>query len=263
MPDDNTELIKAGAQGIAEGTMKPFSDLIQALFGPAATEAGLMLKDSVQRYRHMRRMRLLKRTQEVLANARIEPSRVALKLLIPIIENASNEEEDSLQDVWANLLSNAANAEEENNVHPSFPEILKELTGRDVKFLNALYLFALELCTLYPLSMNDLPREVERVENIRLDIKQIFHVYSTAGLAKYPIRPDTSPVKKAHNVMRNNRDAKLILDAFGRQGIFIKGSIMPIDQGNTKTLNLGTYYSFSQLGASFVKACSEPSPQPA
>jgi hypothetical protein len=100
MPDDDADLVKAGAQGIVEGAMKPVSDLIQALFGPAAAEAGLMFKESVQHYRQMRRLRLLRRTYELLTSARIEPQQVSLKLLIAIIENGSNEEDDDLQDRW-------------------------------------------------------------------------------------------------------------------------------------------------------------------
>jgi len=55
MPDD-VDSLKAVAQGVVEGTMSPIKDLLQAILGPAANEAGLMLKESVQLYRFKRRL---------------------------------------------------------------------------------------------------------------------------------------------------------------------------------------------------------------
>src|ERR1700730_8286970 len=54
---NDADLIRAGVQGITEGAMRPLNDIIQALFGPAVDEAGLMLKESVQHFRQMRRIR--------------------------------------------------------------------------------------------------------------------------------------------------------------------------------------------------------------
>src|SRR5580698_10536053 len=127
MPDDGAELIKAGTEAIVEGAMKPVSDLIQAIFGPAAEEVGLALKESVQRIRHRRRLRLLGRTQELLRRARIEPQQVSLKLLGSIIANGSKEQEDDLQDIWSSLLDNAAHNTTDNEVLPAYTLILKDL----------------------------------------------------------------------------------------------------------------------------------------
>jgi hypothetical protein len=51
MQEDSAELIKAGTQGLIEGGMKPFSDLIRTVLGPAAEEAGAMFQEHVRSYR--------------------------------------------------------------------------------------------------------------------------------------------------------------------------------------------------------------------
>jgi hypothetical protein len=62
---DDGELIKAGTEGLVEGTLKSFHELILRLFGPAADEAGLILTSftlllvrqagTAESPRHMRR----------------------------------------------------------------------------------------------------------------------------------------------------------------------------------------------------------------
>ena len=80
MPDDDAELVKAGVQGMVEGSLKPFSDLIAALFGPAASEAGLMLQEHVRHSRLNRQVRLFERTAARLREAGVEPQRVDQEL---------------------------------------------------------------------------------------------------------------------------------------------------------------------------------------
>jgi hypothetical protein len=54
-------------------------------------------------------IRLLQRAKEMIDGTGLAPKRVPLKVLLPIFENASIEDDDDLQDRWAALLaSNAA-----------------------------------------------------------------------------------------------------------------------------------------------------------
>jgi hypothetical protein len=254
---DDAEIVKAGAQGIVEGVMKPFSSLIEAVFGPAAEEAGLMLQDHVKSYRLLRQVRLWQRTQEKLKRLGVKPKQVPLKLLGAIIDNASVEDQDDLQDIWANLLTNAADPQERNTVVPSFPAILKELTSRDVKFLDALFLEA------WKLRGRVIGRD-KSVENVKFSENQLSIVYSAAGMARHPRRGPLSYAEaQLPNVQEDSRDIALSIDTFERQGIFVKRFEVPVREGNKNTFTLGTYYSFSHLGSTFVMACRDPnSPLP-
>ena len=107
---DGDKLVKAGV----EAAMKPFADLLDKLAGPAAEEIGLTLRDHVRVFRLKREVRLCQRV--------------------------SIEETDELQDIWANMLANAAaGGNGGSGVEPVFPLILKELGIQEVKFLDELY----------------------------------------------------------------------------------------------------------------------------
>lgn len=238
MSNNDAELVKAGAEGLAEGAMRPFGDLVKALFGPAFAEAGLMLKDCVQHYRFRRQLRLFQRTQEVLANADIEPGSVPLRILIPIIENASNEEDDTLQDIWANLLANAANPERSGNVRPTFPAILKELTAQDVQFLDALFRNTLHLATSQ-FTTGD-------VERALINPGILKSIYRKAVLGER--ETDGAEVIRSMN---------LSMDTFERNNIVLKKySIVHVGLDNAG--EMGMAYSFTHLGACFVHACRGP-----
>jgi hypothetical protein len=133
---DDTDLIKAGAQGITEGVMAPFADLLRKLAGPVAEELGLTLQDEVRVFRLKRRIRLLERVQQMLNEKGVEPQRVPLKILVPVIEGASLEEDDELQDRWAALLVNTATT---GGAMPAAPEILRQLTSMDVFLLQVCF----------------------------------------------------------------------------------------------------------------------------
>jgi Abortive infection alpha len=229
---------------------RSINDLISALFGPAAEEAGQMLRDEVRSYRRLRRARLWARTQSALRKLGVSPKPVPSKLLSPIIDNASLEDDDDLQDIWANLLANAADPRERNKIHPSFPAILKELTAQDVKFLDALYNAALELGkgTHYTLSLDRVP----------IDPRSLQAIYSAAGLANARPPQDEWLEMTQQSDLNDFREMQVSMNTFEREGIIAKVYEMPIRDGNTNTYALGMAYSFTSLGASFVAACQAP-----
>jgi hypothetical protein len=251
MPADDAELVKAGVEGAMSAAMKPFSDLIQALFGPAASGVGLILRDQVDYYKFKNRLRLLQLTTDVLKKAQINPQQVPFKLLGPIIENASVEDEDDLQNRWANLLANAADGRDKNRVAPSFPAILKEFSGRDVKFLEALFLEACEKCARLHWQ--------KTVDEIKFSDQALLAVYSAAGLARFPSRQRLTVAEAGReDAQADARDIGFSMDMFARHGVVVKVFEVPVKRGNTNTFTLGTDYSFTHLGDCFVRACREP-----
>jgi hypothetical protein len=75
----------------------------------------------------------------MLAEAGIEPRPVPPKLFLPILESASLEQDESLQERWAALLANAALPGRQPAVSAAFAEILKELSPSEVRLLDRLY----------------------------------------------------------------------------------------------------------------------------
>lgn len=66
-----------------------------------------------------------------------------LKISMPLLENASLENEDELQEKRANLLANALT--EKKEIKPAYIEILKELSTIEVKILDAIYNEAIKI----------------------------------------------------------------------------------------------------------------------
>ena len=65
------------------------------------------------------------------------PRQVPLSVAIPVFEAASPEEEDHLQDVWAALLVNAADASGGVEIKRAFVRILQDLSAMEVRLLQA------------------------------------------------------------------------------------------------------------------------------
>ncbi len=115
----------------------PFSEsaaeLLKRLLGPAADEAGLALGEGVRVFRARALAEILDRTKEIPAKRDKPAAEVKPKLLVPILESASLEDDDWMKERWAELLATAAS--EDQGVHPAFTTILSELTRADARWL--------------------------------------------------------------------------------------------------------------------------------
>jgi hypothetical protein len=112
--------------------------LFARLAGPLAGEVGQMLGDKAFEYRIRNATRIFQRVQVMLANAQIEPGPIASRLFLPALQAASTEDNETLQEKWAALLTNASDGNQISPIFPSFVEILKELTPHEAKLLDLL-----------------------------------------------------------------------------------------------------------------------------
>jgi hypothetical protein len=100
----DAELVKAGI----DAALAPVKDFANRLFGPALDELGGILADPIRICRFKRSVRLLEKTKHICDETGYEPKAVPLKMLLPILESASLEDDEYLHDQRANLLANAA-----------------------------------------------------------------------------------------------------------------------------------------------------------
>ncbi|UEP58330.1 Abi-alpha family protein [Acidithiobacillus ferriphilus] len=100
-----------------------------------------IFEDRLRYMRWERQLRLMKRSEEVLHELGFEgPTRpVPMKIAIPLLQTASMEEDDSLQDRWINLLVNAANEKSGVEVNRAYIEILSQITPLEAQILDAIY----------------------------------------------------------------------------------------------------------------------------
>ena len=134
------ELAKAAGKGI--DATRGLGSFFAMVFGGAAEEAGGLLQDWIVYRRELsnlrweRLTRLAHRTEELCkARSAGEVTRpIPAKLALQILDEASLEEDDFLQDMWAQLLATALDPEAPN-VHRSFARILPEFEPIDAKIL--------------------------------------------------------------------------------------------------------------------------------
>src|SRR5437879_1951854 len=95
------EILKHGSKALADIT-----DILNKLAGPMAQEIGLTLGDKVREYRLKNALKIFGRVKKMLAEAGIQPTAIPSRLFLPALEAASVEDDETLQDKWAALLTN-------------------------------------------------------------------------------------------------------------------------------------------------------------
>ncbi|SDP94207.1 protein of unknown function [Rhodoferax sp. OV413] len=133
------EVAKATGKGI-DAVREAGGFIARYVAGPLEEGVGI-LSDRLKYVRWERQVRLMQRADQFLREAGLEaPSRaVPLKIAIPLLQAATIEDDDSLQDLFAALLVNAANAASGVEVHRSFIEILSQITPLEARILNVIY----------------------------------------------------------------------------------------------------------------------------
>lgn len=231
MENDQKEMLKIGA----EAAMRPFADLIDKLFGGPVEQIGGMWTDRLAVRRHIRRISLFGKLQAAIDKARFDPRQIPDNVWIPAIQEASLQDDETLQEKWANLLANAADPRAEG-LPPSFPKILSELSSREARFLDRLY--------DYLASSDYKPLDIAMSRPMRRG--ELFDVYMQADLY------DASAFSIDMDGLLRNRLIELETAPLDREALF---SGEPIAEDNE-------FYRMSSLGKCFVAACLAPSPEP-
>jgi hypothetical protein len=119
-------------------------DFLGKLIGPAIEETGLLLKDHATMWRFKNQVKMVVRAKEICEKHNIKPKTISLKLLTPLLEGASLEDDEYLQDKWANLLSNLVDSDQNIQNHV-FPYILSQISRNEFKILETLFLENIEI----------------------------------------------------------------------------------------------------------------------
>ena len=128
------DLIKGGA-AIA-GALK-LTDIIKTMLGPATAEIAERIHDEIRVYRFGRQLSCLKKAEKMAIDAGFTPKAVPIKLLFPLLEGASMEEDENLHDMWAALLANAAT--HESTVRPDYISVLGHMSPDEATLLDWMY----------------------------------------------------------------------------------------------------------------------------
>jgi hypothetical protein len=239
MTTDDLELAKEVAKEAVKQTLAPVQEIVRELSGPAATEVGLMLGDFVRVWRLKRAVKYLEDVKEVASKAGLLLKPVAPRLLFPILDSASLEDDNDLHQRWVALLTNAARTDFDDEVLPSFPDILKQLTAQEVQFLDRAY------------------DEVTAGEETR-EIQHRIQVLSGFPFLEHPVRKTT--LELIRPVMLDNLQRLMLLKR--DNGIYTSlredGHTWFDPTRVTKEFENAVY--ITAFGRAFVRACRIPKP---
>src|SRR5271170_3752321 len=125
------EIIKhiPDAVGIAKvaAASIPFTAIVKRMLGPAADELAEMWRDQVRLYRYERQLKCVEKAEKMAKDAGFTPQAVPPKILFPLLEGASFEDNEDMHDMWAALLANTASPNNAGKVRPGFIAILRNM----------------------------------------------------------------------------------------------------------------------------------------
>lgn len=128
-----TPLETAGLQ-IAGDTAKTANGLLGRILGSAADELGVILSTNLKPRLVANQIKNLKKVEKIVSDSGMTLRQVNLKVLFPYLENIALEEEETLQDMWANLFANYLDSAK-NLTLTVYPSFLAQLSTEEVKLL--------------------------------------------------------------------------------------------------------------------------------
>lgn len=101
---------------------------------------------------------------------------VPLQLAIPILQEGSMQNDDVLQERWANLLVNAANAMSGIEIKTSYISMLRDMSSLDVSVLDAIYRLPFDKAQAEGVWPGGLPKSAELYKEEHSQLGYVPHV---------------------------------------------------------------------------------------
>lgn len=115
---------------------------LQKLINPPLETLGDMLASEIMIFKFKRQVTLLTKAEAYLKKKGIKTKKVALKMLVPLLEESSLEEDETLHDMWAKLLANFVREDSrvKNNL---FIHILSQINIEEAEILEEMITYSL------------------------------------------------------------------------------------------------------------------------
>ena len=239
--------------------------LLYKLLNVPAEEAGKILGDYLRFFRIKNLERLHQKHCEMkrkrgLTDDLLRP--VSPNIGVPLLEAASLETQEPLQEIWARLLTNATDPNFKEDIRVAFISIIKELSCTDVMLLNLMMAkfsvpssapyyrrsnFAAEL----GVNWEDFRVSLDNLERLNLiDTLQSIHVPATSSIGELKLRQDpVAGLRTIINPQGKHKESKgsvslaFQLDKTGRMQV---ETAEALKRGEPE---------FTALGLAFVRAC--------
>jgi hypothetical protein len=236
------------------------TDLLKKLLEPVAEEFGKAFGDLASIYRFYQEKNLGKIFTKWAESRGDKPglNLEDFEKVLPLIQMASVQSDDELQDRWAALLENTVNTTEGSL--PSFGHTLSQLTPEEARFIDRLIVFcSKQYGTDEPLVKAGFSQHT---------LIRIYdpNINQSITVAEYEAHKEKKPGEST-NLDKFNQ-AKLIIKDLERLGIIAQEYTAEFDRhariGNYKVPIEGTKpilrseYEFTEYGVSFIRVIKKP-----
>jgi hypothetical protein len=181
-----TGLKSAAALAVAKPAAELLKDFLGRIFAPTGDALGQVGAYPIvewQKRRVERAAKLVQRAAELVVERGEIPQAVPGRLLFPILERGSVEEDEELAERWATLLANASTSPAA--VLPAFASILGELSPHEAVLLRHVQDVAIELGP-YERATNESPSFYRRRDEVRSRL-WVSSLEQELGLAQMPV----------------------------------------------------------------------------
>lgn len=133
------DLPKEAIKSLGEETVKQVFGFIGDITRPPSKELGGLFADHIRFWRFKTQIKIVKKAIQLLEDQELQTQKVPLKILAPMLEHCSWEEDDDMQKKWASLLANAATQDTKLDNFSTYVELLRQLTPNQARFLDIIY----------------------------------------------------------------------------------------------------------------------------
>lgn len=233
------------------------------LFGPSFDELGNTLSDQVRFRRFKNQLKILSDAELLLKEKNINPKKVSLKVLVPLLDLSSYEEDENIQKKWSHLTTHILDDNTDIIFQQNCISILNKMSSKDAELLDDIF----EL-------FNTKRKQKNQYEHTAYNKTLKKNPSSSKSLPKEheDLSPNLFPLKVS-SINRNLKTDSLELD-FYLSNLITFGFIqwetnvevnafqnkeLPEDDNievKVKVLNQDKFV-FTPLGVKFMKICNE------
>jgi hypothetical protein len=112
-------------------------DFLGKLISTTIEEVGLLISDNVKFLRFKNQVRILLKAKDYVEKRNITLKEIPIKILVPLLDKASLEDDEVLQDKWAKMLVNMVDSEN-NFQNQIFPYTLSQISIEEYNALKEL-----------------------------------------------------------------------------------------------------------------------------
>lgn len=112
-------------------------EFVQSVMKPSLDEVGELFADKVKLWRVKNQIRNIEKVKAIVEQEGIKTKAINMKVLFPYLDAVALEDDETLQDMWANLFVNYIDSEK-NFTLTVYPEILRQISSYEAKILEFL-----------------------------------------------------------------------------------------------------------------------------